>query len=193
MGCHAPFQGISPTQGWNSRLLHYRQMLYPLSHQRSPTRPSRPTEMPSVSDAFPKPLFAAGVVPPPPSGPLFTDLIRQVTPVSPPFRAWKLEEQGRCCSVSVSWELHPTQACLCGGGGSARDFAENGAEIAEAGPEPGAPQPAPGPTPPPSQSARLCPHHASGVTRQRVPIHSIGRLPRLPREIRRTPGKAPWR
>ena len=33
MGCHFLLQGIFPTQGLNSGLLHCRQMLYRLSHQ----------------------------------------------------------------------------------------------------------------------------------------------------------------
>ena len=36
MGCHALFQGIFPTQGSNPGLLHYRQILYHLSHHGSP-------------------------------------------------------------------------------------------------------------------------------------------------------------
>ena len=39
MGCHFLHQGIFPTQGSNPHflcLLHYRQILYLLSHQRSP-------------------------------------------------------------------------------------------------------------------------------------------------------------
>ena len=32
VGCHALFQGIFPTQGLNPGLLHYRQILYCLSH-----------------------------------------------------------------------------------------------------------------------------------------------------------------
>ena len=36
VGCHALLQGIFPTQGWNSGLLHCRQILYQLSHQGSP-------------------------------------------------------------------------------------------------------------------------------------------------------------
>ena len=35
-GCHFLLQGILPTQGLNSDLLHCRQMLYCLSHQWSP-------------------------------------------------------------------------------------------------------------------------------------------------------------
>ena len=35
-GCHAFFQGIFPTQGSNPGLLHCWQILYHLSHQRSP-------------------------------------------------------------------------------------------------------------------------------------------------------------
>ena len=34
--CHALLQGILQTQGSNPSLLHYRQMLYYLSHQGSP-------------------------------------------------------------------------------------------------------------------------------------------------------------
>ena len=36
MGCHFLLQGIFPTQGSNPDLLHCRQILYSLSHQRSP-------------------------------------------------------------------------------------------------------------------------------------------------------------
>ena len=36
VGCHAHLQGIFPTQGWNLGLLHFRQILYCLSHQGSP-------------------------------------------------------------------------------------------------------------------------------------------------------------
>ena len=36
VGCYALLQGIFPTQGWNPGLLHYRQVLYHLSHQGSP-------------------------------------------------------------------------------------------------------------------------------------------------------------
>ena len=36
VGCHFLLQGIFPTQGSNPGLLHWRQMLYPLSHQGSP-------------------------------------------------------------------------------------------------------------------------------------------------------------
>ena len=35
VGCHAPFQGIFPTQGSNPRLPHCRQILYSLSYQGS--------------------------------------------------------------------------------------------------------------------------------------------------------------
>ena len=35
LGCHYFFKGIFPTQGSNPGLLHYRQILYHLSHQRS--------------------------------------------------------------------------------------------------------------------------------------------------------------
>ena len=37
-GCHALLQGIFPTQGLNPHLLHWRQILYPLSHLGSPTK-----------------------------------------------------------------------------------------------------------------------------------------------------------
>ena len=35
VGCHALLQGIFPTEGLNPALLHYRQILYGLSHQGS--------------------------------------------------------------------------------------------------------------------------------------------------------------
>ena len=38
--CHALLQGIFPTQGSNPGLLHYRQILYHLSHQGSPPLPT---------------------------------------------------------------------------------------------------------------------------------------------------------
>ena len=37
VGCHALLQGIFPTQGSNPDLPHCRQILYPLSHQGSPS------------------------------------------------------------------------------------------------------------------------------------------------------------
>ena len=36
VGCHALLQGIFPTQGLNPGILHCRQILYHLNHQRSP-------------------------------------------------------------------------------------------------------------------------------------------------------------
>ena len=36
VGCHAPLQGIFPTQGWNPDRLPCRWILYHLSHQGSP-------------------------------------------------------------------------------------------------------------------------------------------------------------
>ena len=36
VGCHALFQGIFPTKGWNPDLLHCRRILYWLSHQGRP-------------------------------------------------------------------------------------------------------------------------------------------------------------
>ena len=38
VGCHFLFQGIFPSQGSNPGLLHWRQILYHLSHQRSSSR-----------------------------------------------------------------------------------------------------------------------------------------------------------
>ena len=35
VGCHALLQGVFPTQGWNSHLLHCRQILHCLCHQGS--------------------------------------------------------------------------------------------------------------------------------------------------------------
>ena len=37
VGCHALLQGIFPTQGSNLCLLYWKWILYPLSHQGSPT------------------------------------------------------------------------------------------------------------------------------------------------------------
>ena len=39
VGCHALFQGIFPTQASNPDFSHYRQILYCLSHQGSPSAP----------------------------------------------------------------------------------------------------------------------------------------------------------
>ena len=39
VGCHSLLQGIFPTQGSNIGLLHYRQILYHLSHQGSHMEP----------------------------------------------------------------------------------------------------------------------------------------------------------
>ena len=41
VGCHTLLQGIFPTQGSNSGLLHYRQILYSLSHQAAECNPDR--------------------------------------------------------------------------------------------------------------------------------------------------------
>ena len=38
VGCHSLLQGIFPKQRLNPGLLHYRQILYYLSHQGSPVR-----------------------------------------------------------------------------------------------------------------------------------------------------------
>ena len=35
VGCYSLLQGIFPTQSWNPSLLHYREILYCLSHQES--------------------------------------------------------------------------------------------------------------------------------------------------------------
>ena len=50
VGCHFLLQGIFPTQGWNPGLPHYRQTLYPLSHQGSPL-----TTQLGLFTSFPKP------------------------------------------------------------------------------------------------------------------------------------------
>ena len=60
VGCHALLQGIFPTQGSNPGLLHFRWILYYLSHQGSPRtlewvtcpfsrRSSRPKNLTGVS------------------------------------------------------------------------------------------------------------------------------------------------
>ena len=41
VGCHSLLQGIFLTQGSNQGLLHWRQILYSLSHQSSPKRKSQ--------------------------------------------------------------------------------------------------------------------------------------------------------
>ena len=38
VGCHALLQGIFPSQGSNPGLPHFRQILYRLSHQGSPSK-----------------------------------------------------------------------------------------------------------------------------------------------------------
>jgi len=43
-GCHFLLQGIFPTQGSNPGLPHYRQILYHLSHQGSPSKPIKVKE-----------------------------------------------------------------------------------------------------------------------------------------------------
>ena len=66
VGCHAFLQGIFPTQGLNLDLPHYRQILYHLSHQRSPrilegvayafsresSQPRNPTEVSWIAGGF---------------------------------------------------------------------------------------------------------------------------------------------
>ena len=42
VGCHAPLQGIFPTQELNPGLPHCRRILYQLSHQGSPITQSSP-------------------------------------------------------------------------------------------------------------------------------------------------------
>ena len=56
MSCHFLLQGIFPTQGWNLDLLHYRQMLYCLSHQESwwPRGQSWCTEYILVHGTYPR-------------------------------------------------------------------------------------------------------------------------------------------
>ena len=46
VGCHFPLQGIFLTQGSNPGLLHWRQILYQLSHQGSPNEHQSTTIMP---------------------------------------------------------------------------------------------------------------------------------------------------
>ena len=36
VGCHALLQGVFPNQGWKPGLPHFKQILYQLSHERSP-------------------------------------------------------------------------------------------------------------------------------------------------------------
>ena len=43
VGCHSLLQGIFPTQGPNLGLLHWRQILYHLSHQGSPLQIPNPS------------------------------------------------------------------------------------------------------------------------------------------------------
>ena len=51
VGCHFLLQGIFPTQGSNPGLLHCRQILYCLSHQRSPkSKIQTPLELPPRKD-----------------------------------------------------------------------------------------------------------------------------------------------
>ena len=55
---HSLFQGIFPTQGSNPGLLHYRQILYHLSHQESPwiiPKPSCPQSIENWPSAKPVP------------------------------------------------------------------------------------------------------------------------------------------
>ena len=59
VGCHALLQGIFLTQGWNSGLLHCRQILYHLSHQEAlyHTKPSKFQTSTSPPTSFPPPLL----------------------------------------------------------------------------------------------------------------------------------------
>ena len=50
VGCHFLLQAIFPTQGLNPGLLHFRQMLYCLSHQGNPTA--------ALVFPFPAPAYA---------------------------------------------------------------------------------------------------------------------------------------
>ena len=47
MGCYFLLQGIFPMQGLNPGLLHCRQTLYPLSHQRSPKQVGGSLQIPA--------------------------------------------------------------------------------------------------------------------------------------------------
>ena len=53
MGCHFLLQGIFPTQGSNPGVRHYRQMLYPLSHQGSPGSIPRLGRSPGEENSYP--------------------------------------------------------------------------------------------------------------------------------------------
>ena len=63
VGSHSLLQGIFPTQGSNLGLLHCRQILYHLSHQRSPGAIKNGVEWSGsrsvVSDSFATPWTAA--------------------------------------------------------------------------------------------------------------------------------------
>ena len=66
VGCHALLQGVFPTQGSNPGLLHFRQILYHLSHQAIPwilewiaypfsrgsSRPRIPTRVSCIAGGF---------------------------------------------------------------------------------------------------------------------------------------------
>ena len=42
VGYYAPLQGIFPTQGWTPGLLHYRRIVYQVSHKGSPLKEINP-------------------------------------------------------------------------------------------------------------------------------------------------------
>ena len=52
VGCHSLLQGIFPTQGSNPGFLHFRQILYPLSHQEIPHSLGEDTQEQKQEDWF---------------------------------------------------------------------------------------------------------------------------------------------
>ena len=51
VGCHAPLQGIFPTQGSNPGLLHYKWIFSHLSHQGSPLTVCELIQKDTIKDA----------------------------------------------------------------------------------------------------------------------------------------------
>ena len=67
VGCHALLQGIFPTQGLNTGLLHCRRILYQLSHKGSPRIPEwvapSPEEIPDTGMELGSPALQADSLP----------------------------------------------------------------------------------------------------------------------------------
>ena len=92
VGCHFLLQGIFPTQGSNSGLLHCRQILYRLSHKGSPFCPKLPCKR---ENCFPPCLTSLLTLP----GVYRKGLMAYTAPLC---KLWKRTPQGRCSSLGHS-------------------------------------------------------------------------------------------